>query len=242
LTITSPKVALITGGGSGIGLAIATQLAARGWSLAIVGRDQAKLDRARRALGGNVEALVADLADADAAAGVVDRCVARLGRLDALINNAGWSPAATIAQTSVALAREIFEVNAISPCVMISRAWGHFERQHSAQLAGTPVIINISSIATRDPFPILYAYAAAKASVNLLALSAARDGAAIGVRAFSVAPGAVETDLLRTLVSKEHLPTSATLSPETVAAVVIDCIEGRRDQENGTTIYIPSPG
>jgi NAD(P)-dependent dehydrogenase (short-subunit alcohol dehydrogenase family) len=102
-------------------------------------------------------------------------------------------------------------------------------------------VVNTSSIATRDPFPILYAYAAAKSAVNSLARSVAIQGKPIGVRGFSVAPGAVETDLLRSLVPASALPTNKTLRPADVAAVILDCVLGRRDSENGSTIYLPSP-
>lgn len=241
---TSP-VALVTGGGSGIGLETARLLVKRGWSVAIVGRSQAKLDAARAALGPAAVSFQADLADTDQAATIIDRCVEKFGRLDALINNAGWSPSATISQTNASMAREIFAINAIAPCVSISRAWPIFERQHAA--TGGPlggiggVIVNVSSIATIDPFEILYAYAAAKASVNLLARSAAKEGTKCGVRAFAVAPGAVETPLLRSLVSELYLSKDKTLAPEAVARVILECIEGKRDDENGQTILLPSP-
>jgi NAD(P)-dependent dehydrogenase (short-subunit alcohol dehydrogenase family) len=247
MALVSAKVALITGGSSGIGLATAHLLAKRGWSVALVARNQAKLEAACEEIGPEAIAIRADLTDADEAAAIVDRCVARLGRLDALINNAGWSPSATIAQTNVAMAKEIFAVNSVAPCVSISRAWPIFERQFESSGGPTNdkakggVIVNISSIATVDPFEILYAYAAAKASVNLLARSAAKEGAKIGITAFAIAPGAVETELLRSLVSELYLSKDKTLAPEAVARVVVECIEGKRDAENGQTILMPSP-
>lgn len=247
MSLVPAKVALITGGSSGIGLETARLLAKRGWSVALVARNHAKLEAACAEIGPEAAAIRADLTDADEAASIVDRCVSRLGRLDALINNAGWSPSATIAQTNAAMAREIFAVNSVAPCVSISRAWPIFERQFiEAGGATNPdarggVVVNISSIATVDPFEILYAYAAAKAAVNLLAKSAAKEGSKIGVRAFAVAPGAVETQLLRSLVSELYLSKDKTLAPEAVARVVVECVEGKRDSENGQTILMPGP-
>lgn len=239
MNTTSP-VALVTGAGSGIGKETALRLAREGYHLALAGRNLVHLHAVAGAAGVPTRIIHADLAEPELAVAMVDQCVAHFGRLDALVNNAGWSPAATIRDTSVAIARQVFAVNAISPAVAIARAWLTFERQHAATGVGG-VIVSVSSIASIDPFDILYAYGAAKAGVNNLTISAARQGAAIGVRAFCVAPGAVETDLLRTIVSKENLPPDKTLRPADVAGVIVDCVRGRRDADNGSTIFLRSP-
>lgn len=233
------RTALVTGGTSGIGLHIARQLATEGLRVAICARSESGLARAGPSIGSGTVTLAADLFDPRAAARVVDRALAALGRLDVLINNAGWSPAATIPQTDPDTATRVFALNAVTPTVMIARAWPIFERQHGSGGPGG-VVVNVSSIASVDPFPILYAYAAAKAAVNNLAISVAAQGAAIGVRGFAVAPGAVETPLLRSLVGTASLPTDQTLRPEDVAAIVVSCVRGERDEANGTTILVPS--
>jgi NAD(P)-dependent dehydrogenase (short-subunit alcohol dehydrogenase family) len=96
-------------------------------------------------------------------------------------------------------------------------------------------------MATTDPFPGFFIYAAAKAGVNLMAKSCAKEGREFGIRAFSVAPGAVETPMLRALFSEVQLPPEKCLSPDDVAKVVVECIAGERDTQNGETIFIPSP-
>lgn len=232
-------VALVTGAGSGIGRATAINLAARGYRLAIVGRRSAALEESLAAADGGL-AIVADLEDADQAALMVDKTLDHFGRLDALVNNAGWSPPATIPQTTPDLARRVFALNAVAPAVAIARAWPALERQARADARGG-VIVNVSSMAALDPYPTLYAYAAAKAAVNSLARSAANLGRPLGIRAFAVAPGAVETDLLRTIVSAADLPADRCLAPAAVAAVITDCILGNRDHDNGNTIWLPSP-
>lgn len=234
------RIALITGGGSGIGLATATRLARSGYCLALVGRRKEVLAEACRSLGPANLAIAADLADPAQAESAIDTAVAHFGRLDVLVNNAGWSPAANIPQTNAALASRIFAINAVSPAAAISRIWPVFERQYKTSGIGG-CVVSISSMASFDPFDILYAYGGAKASLNNLTISVARQGAAIGVRAFCIAPGAVETPLLRSIVSTEHLPASNTLTPDTVAQLVEDCIRGRRDADNGRTIPLPNP-
>lgn len=232
-------VALITGGSSGIGLATARALVARGFYVAISGRNPAKLAAAADSLGPSCSAFITDLQDPAQAARLVDEVVARHGRLDALVNNAGWSPSATIPQTTPDIASRVFALNAVAPTIIIARAWAALVK--AAAHGSSPAIVNVSSMATRDPFPILYAYAAAKAGVNSLAQSVSRQGAPHRIRGFAVAPGAVETDLLRSLVTEADMPKNRTLTPETVAGVIVACIMGERDDENGTTIFIPSP-
>jgi NAD(P)-dependent dehydrogenase (short-subunit alcohol dehydrogenase family) len=234
------RVAIVTGAGSGIGRAIAVRLAAAGYRLGLVGRRQAALRETAAICGGVCEVIPADLRDGSEAARVVDECVGRLGRIDVLVNNAGWSPPATIPQTTPEIASEVFALNAVAPCVSIARAWPHFQRQHAAD-GSRSVIASVSSMAVLDPFESLYAYAGAKSALHSFTLSASRQGASIGLRAFAIAPGAVETELLRTIVDAEHLPPSRTLIPDTIAVITMDCIEGRRDGDNGGVIWVPSP-
>lgn len=233
-------VALITGGGSGIGRATAIELGRVGYALALVGRRETTLRETLRLCGVDEQAIVADLDDPGAGVRAVDAALSHFGRLDAVINNAGWSAAATIAQTTPDLAARVFSLNALTPAAIISRAWPALERQARAEGRGG-VIVNVSSMATVDPFPMLYAYAAAKSAVNSLARSAAIEGRPLGIRAFAVAPGAVETDLLRTIVPVAALPPMRTLRPEAVARVIAECVTGTRDAESGRTILLPSP-
>lgn len=234
------RVALVTGAGSGIGRAIAVRLAAAGYRLGLVGRRQAALRETAATCGGVCEVIPADLRDSAEAVRIVDECVGRLGRIDVLVNNAGWSPAATISQTTPQIASEVFALNAVAPCVSIARAWPHFQRQHAVD-GSRSVLVSVSSMAVLDPFESLYAYAGAKAALHSFTVSASRQGVPMGLRAFAVAPGAVETDLLRTIVDAEHLPLARTLSPGTIATIAMDCIEGRRDGDNGGVIWVPSP-
>lgn len=228
------KTAIITGGGSGIGLATARMLDEAGYRLLLVGRDRGRLEAAAGLFAGSV-VFVADLEKSDAAEEMIDHGRRVLGRIDALVNNAGWTPLLPIRDHPAHEIERVFRINAISPCVAISRVFPIMEEQ------GGGCIVNVSSMATVDPFPGLYAYAAAKASLNLMVKSCVNEGRSAGIRAFSVAPGAVETGLLRSMFAEASLPRARTLAPETVARVITDCILGKRDAESGTTIFVPSP-
>ena len=102
-------------------------------------------------------------------------------------------------------------------------------------------MVNLSSLATHNPFPGLGAYAAAKAGLHLLGLSAAREGAAIGLRVHTIAPGAVETAMLRKLATPEQLPTEQTLAPADIARVILQCVQGDLSHTSGEVIYLHKP-
>lgn len=241
------QVALITGGGSGIGRAVACALAGAGWSVAIVGRRGEALAETASLTGAaeRVLTLALDVSKSAAAAEAVARTVERFGRLDALINNAGSAPLATIDKTTPEMLQACFAVNALAPGYVIAAAWGVFKRQaEEAKARGESpraTVVNVSSMATRDPFAGFFAYAAAKASVNLMAQSCAKEGRAIGVRGFAVAPGAVETPMLRSNFPEKMIPRAKALAPEDVARVIAACVLGERDAENGQVIWVASP-
>jgi len=244
---TSPvvPVAIITGAGSGIGRATAAVLSSKGYSVVLVARTLDALEKTAELCPGESLCVSADVGEPDAAVEVVDSTLARFGRIDALVNNAGIAPMLPIDKTTPEVLADVFAVNAIGPANLIAACWAVFARQHAEGRLPPPprgqCVVNVSSMATADPFPGLFAYAAAKASVNVMVKSIAKEGAQIGVKGFSVAPGAVETAMLRAIVSKEALPTSKTLKPEQVAAVIAACLLGERDGENGETIFLASP-
>ena len=102
-------------------------------------------------------------------------------------------------------------------------------------------MVNVSSMATVDPYPGLSVYAASKAALESLTRSIAVEGREHGIRSFSVVLGAVETAMLRSVVSEAQLPREKTLEPRDVAEVVMACVEGRHDSRNGGAVPVPSP-
>ncbi len=232
--------ALVTGAGSGIGRAIALQLAERGYRLLLVGRRAEPLEKTGAMLPGERgiawRTHCADVSDPTACAGAVVAAAASFGRLDALVSNAGMAELRGVGEHSAQDVRRTFEVNALGPAWLAAAAWPLFVRQ------GGGCIVFVSSVASVDPYPGLGVYGATKASLNTLARACANEGAPFGLRAFSVAPGAVETPMLRSMFTPGDLPPRACLTPEQVAAVVVECIIGARDAENGRTILVPSPG
>lgn len=231
------SVALVTGAGSGIGAATARLFAQHGRRVALVGSTLGKLETVRLSMQ-DADAhlcIEADVSNAERAAEVVDQTVAQFGRLDALVLSAGIAVQCPIAKHSSALIEQTFRTNTIGPAHMIVRAWTHFEAHQRG------CVVLISSLASTDPFPGFLAYAASKAALDSFARSIAIEGAAIGVTAYALNLGCVETPLLRRLFSTDTLPHAKAMPPETVAAMCLACVDGVHAARNGQCIPMHSP-
>jgi NAD(P)-dependent dehydrogenase (short-subunit alcohol dehydrogenase family) len=228
--MTSP-VAIITGAGGGIGRATAIELARRGHRLALCGRRIQTLEETAKLTGGGI-AIVADVtipADVDR---LVQTTLAEWGRVDVLVNNAGLAPVLNVEETTIEQWRAVIDTNLSAAFYLAQACWPIFRRQ------GGGAIVNLSSMAARDPFAGFVAYGAAKAGVNLLSLSLAREGEKIGVRVYTVAPGAVETEMFRGILSAEQFPVDKTLQPEEVAKVIGQCVAGDLRFTSGEVIWV----
>lgn len=180
-------------------------------------------------------AIVADVSDPLQCERAVQAAVERFGRLDALFHAAGLAPVRSIEEMSLDEWHATIDTNLSAAFYLARAAWPHLKRE--ANQAST-AIVNISSLASRDPFPGFAAYGAAKAGVNLLGLALAREGSACGIRVHTIAPGAVETAMLRSILSEEQFPGDKTMSPEEVAAVIVSCVRGDLKHTSGEVIYL----
>jgi NAD(P)-dependent dehydrogenase (short-subunit alcohol dehydrogenase family) len=232
------RIALVTGAGSGIGRAIAIELAACGYTCALVGRREAALRETRELLRAADHLIIArDIATSEGSRGAVRACVEQCGALDVLVCNAGLGVVCPLAQTTDELLSRTYAINAFSPAWMTLEAWPVFARQF-AQDDRRACVVHVSSMASLDPFPGFFAYAGSKAAMSIMAASTAKEGASIGVRAFALAPGAVETDMLRAAFDESVLPREQALAPAHVARVVARCVQGELDTLNGRTIPV----
>jgi NAD(P)-dependent dehydrogenase (short-subunit alcohol dehydrogenase family) len=235
-------VAIITGAGSGIGQAAARTLSRSGLHVVLVGRRQAALEATAESLPDGAESLCIPLDVSDPASGeeMVSGCVARFGRLDVLVNNAGMAPLLPIDETNAAIIQQTYMTNSVGPACAIAAAWAVFKRQHAHAEFG-PLghrIVNVSTLGTSDPFPGFFAYAASKACLNTMALSCAKEGRDFAIKAFSIAPGAVETEMLRAIFPRDVLPPAKCMTPERVAEEILACVMGEREALNGKTIFL----
>ncbi|RMH11647.1 MAG: SDR family oxidoreductase [Planctomycetota bacterium] len=230
------KVAIITGAGSGIGRACALKLGALGWNCTLVGRTRQTLDATAEACGKEKTCVVqADLTDPVAPGQIVERTRSVFGRVDAVINNAGYASFKPFHEFTEEDLRRTFEVNTLGPIRLMIQAWDDLAA------SGAGRIVNVSSYATLDPFSGLGVYGAAKAALNLMGKVAMRERGKANVMVFTVAPGAVETGMLRQFFSEDVVPRSKALDPAEVASVIVACATGMRDYESGGLIPLASP-
>jgi NAD(P)-dependent dehydrogenase (short-subunit alcohol dehydrogenase family) len=243
MPVHSP-VAVLTGAGGGIGRATAASLARERFRVVLVGRTRTSLDATARlessiSRDAIVHVVTADQSRESDCRRIVEDTMKQFGRIDVLINNAAICPVAPLADTSIELTRQALETNFIGPVMLIQAALPVFARQGSGR------IINVSSMAAVDPFPGLAVYAASKCALDSITRSIANEcagqGSGGGVEAYSIAPGAVETAMLRSVVTTEQLPQNRVLDPAAVAEVIVACALGKRRTEAGKVILLPSP-
>lgn len=238
-SIAYRHVAVITGGGTGIGRATAVTLARSGWSVALVGRRREPLEETASACrdanpAASAHVITADVTDPDQCRAVIDQTDQHFGRLDALINNAGGGPSGAIADATPDQIRQNLAVNALAPAWLTHFAWPIFVRQ------GAGCVVNVSSMSAHDPYPGLFGYAAGKAACESMIRSIHNERGELNIRAFAVAPGAVETALLRSYIDESVVPRSATMAPDVIARVIADCALGRHDDRDGQTLIVQS--
>lgn len=228
-------IAVVTGATSGIGRAITEMLLARGDTVVGIGRNSAVLSEL--ALNERFIGIEHNLADVDGLVSTLRDKALNLGGIDVLVNNAGTAEARTIVDTDPEFFRTTIDVNLAAPAAAIHALW-------PALCDSRGCIINISSLAQLDPFPGFFAYAASKAGLHLLTVVAAAEGRNHGVRAFTIAPGVVDTPLHRSMMPESIEPMnglSSVLSPDAIAHVVCAVIEGVHNDHNGWVLAMPAP-
>jgi NAD(P)-dependent dehydrogenase (short-subunit alcohol dehydrogenase family) len=189
------KVALISGGGSGIGQATAEALANAGAAVAITGRRHRPLAEtvdALRGAGAQALAITGDVARATEAEHMVRETIATFGALHILVNNAGIATAGPLADMDAATVDALIDIDLKGPIYLTRAALGPLSA-HRAQ--GGASIVNVSSSVTQHPLPGYSVYSAAKAGLDMLTRCWARELAADRIRVNAVCPGVVRTPI-----------------------------------------------
>ena len=215
------KTALVTGAARGIGLAIATRLAADGLRVAMLDQDRAAVEAAAAGLGAGALALAADVTRAAEVDGAIARIERDWGRLDVLVNNAGITGRSfPIWELTDEDWQRVIDVDLTSVFLCCRAAVKVMLRQGGGR------IVNIASIAGKEGNPTLVPYSTAKAGVIGLTKALAKEVATRGILVNAVAPAVIGTELLKQmetstvelLISK--IPMGRVGTPEEVAALV----------------------
>jgi NAD(P)-dependent dehydrogenase (short-subunit alcohol dehydrogenase family) len=190
----SERVAIITGGTRGIGRAIAEGFVAAGAKLAVGSRKAdacAETESHLRSMGGEAIGVPTHMGDLDALANLVDCTVDRFGRLDIVVNNAANALAQPLGAFTPEAWQKSFDVNLRGPVFLLQAALPHLKESPS------PAVINVISAGAFLFSANVAMYAAAKAALMSFTRSMAADFAPLGIRVNALAPGTVDTDMVR---------------------------------------------
>jgi 3-hydroxybutyrate dehydrogenase len=244
--------AVVTGGGRGIGAAIAGALAEAGARVVVAARTAGEIEAAAAELGArglDVQAVACDVSDPTAVDRLAVEAGRRLGRVDVLINNAGISSSAPVKSQSLEDWRRLFAVN-VEGLFLVTRAFlpGMAER-------GWGRVVNVASIAGRTGAPYIAAYTATKHAVVGFTRSCAAEVAARGVTVNALCPGYVATPMTDRSVERivartgrsadearrlllETNPQGRLIEPEEVAFLAVALCDERARGVNGQAIGI----
>jgi 2-hydroxycyclohexanecarboxyl-CoA dehydrogenase len=241
------RVALVTGGGGGIGRAIALALAGDGRAVAIgdlrPDAAQATADLVE-ASGGRAMAAALDVTDTASVGAAVERVSAGLGEVEVLVNNAGWDELVPFLETDEAFWDRVIEIN-FKGCLRLTRAVlpGMVERRWGR-------VVNIGSDAGRVGSSLESVYSGAKGGVIAFTKTVAREAARAGVTANTVCPGPTRTALLERMVAaggegeklvaslERAIPMRRLGEPEDVAAAVAFLASERAGYVTGQTLSV----
>lgn len=225
------RVAFITGGASGIGLATARQLLGEGWKVALADRDAQALAKAASELGkgDGLLTLPLDVTDEAAVEAAVAKAAGALGGLDGAVNSAGIAADVPALETPVELFRKIMDIN-VTGTFIVSRAAARLMKDQ-----GSGAIVNLASIAGLRGSKGRSAYGTSKGAVCVLTQVLANDLARYRIRVNAVAPGPIETPMVKALHSASDrklwtrfVPMRRYGTPEEVASVIAFLLDGSR--------------
>lgn len=223
-TTVAERAALITGGSSGIGFAIAKALAGEGYAVTVSGRREDKLRAAAeelRAGGGEINDVVAPADQEEALVALVDSHIAKYGRLDVLVNSAGVGIGGPLEGYQTKFIDMQLAVNIRGMIITTREAMPHLKAAAKENANGMAHVINLASIAGRYGQPWLSLYAATKAAVANWTNGMHKEFQNEGIRFTALSPAFVETPMTEFAQTQGGVPGEAMIRPEDLSSAVL---------------------
>jgi short-subunit dehydrogenase len=221
------KRILITGASSGIGKALARELAARGARLILTARSEDKLSELAKSLPGETLVVAADIARDEDRQRLLDRTVEHFGGLDVLINNAGVASWAHFADSNEDILRTIMEVNFFGPADLIRRAIPILTDGQQ------PAVVNVSSMCGRRGMPAWPEYSASKFALCGLTEALRGEMARFGIDVLLIIPGLTKSDLSKHFLMHQgqaKIEFDKGMEPQYVAAQTVRSLERNKTE------------
>lgn len=216
--------ALVTGASSGVGAAVARQLAREGAKVVLVARTAAALDAVAKEIGDRAVAMPTDVSDPEQLRGLVERTVREVGGIQVLVNNAGTNHRGPVLDTDPGELARIVDVNLKAPILLTRLFLPHLRGQPRAN------VVNVASIAGQVPLPGEATYSGTKFGLRGFSMALAEELRGTDVRVSLVSPGPIDTGFItRDLENVPDIVFSQPMSTaEEVAAAVCDCADDGR--------------
>lgn len=227
----TPTVSIVTGAGSGIGKAIAQRLAQHG-PVVLAGRRPAPLQEVASGLGDEGKdwlVVPTDISKGEDRTRLIDQSLETFGRIDVLVNSAAIGTCGELGTLGEPEIEQLIDINLTAPILLTRLALQHLQKTNGC-------VVSIGSRAAIDPFPGLGTYGCTKAGLEAMARAIRNEYPQI--RAFTVHPGAVETEMLRSIVSAEDLPGDQVLVPDDIAVAVESFVLGERPEPSGAAVVV----
>lgn len=231
------KVALITGGGTGLGADFAKRFVAEGAKVVISGRRKELLEKVAAGLPtGSILVFAGDVSKLETAQAMVEATVKFGGNIDILVNNAGIDPPGTVVEIPVEQWQKIIDINLTGPFLLMKAAIPYMIKN------GGGSIINVSSLAALRCIPAMPAYTASKSGLIGLTQSVALDYGSAKIRCNVVCPGAVSTEMLEQAMTPlaQALKTDVTGALNTLTKFCPLPRPGTPDEISGAVVFLAS--
>lgn len=219
----SNKIAVITGGGGGIGRATAISLAKEKTNIVLFGGNNLeKLNKTKEevlSFGVKCYTFPCDLTDDSALNLTFDKMINEIGGFDILINNAGMTFSGKVESTPISTFDKVMNINARVPFILCQKAIPHLKKSTCAS------IINIASVVAHAGYPLQSVYTASKHALLGFTKSLAQEVYKDGIRVHAISPGGVFTDMVK--ISRPDLTRDNMIMPEDIADIVLFLIKNR---------------